>query len=201
MKDFYNYSLNGVHHHIELNNKIKITDQPKNEINLYSQKLLLKYVNDLFEKYDIDYFIVNNTLLGYKIFSGINIFRNYIELTVMDTYINKIENLKEKIIEDDFNIIINEKYIKISTVFINDHTVTMFIYYLKQDRETDQLYTLIKDKTYYHKFYDIYPLEKREYEDIMVSVPNKIEKVLKNYNIKTDCIEFKNNKDDDTMIF
>ena len=200
MKDFYNYSLNGVHHHIELNNKIKITDQPKNEINLYSQKLLLKYVNDLFEKYDIDYFIVNNTLLGYKIFSGINIFRNYIELTVMDTYINKIENLKEKIIEDDFNIIINEKYIKISTVFINDHTVTMFIYYLKQDRETDQLYTLIKDKTYYHKFYDIYPLEKREYEDIMVSVPNKIEKVLKNYNIKTDCIEFKNNKDDDTMI-
>lgn len=201
MKDYYNYSLNGVYHQIELNNKIKISDKPKNEINLYSQKLLLKYINDLFQKYDIDYFIANNTLLGYKIFSGINIFKNYIELTVMDTYINKIENLKEKIIADDFNIIINEKYIKISTVFINECTVTMFIYYLKQDREMDQLYTVIKDKTYYHKFYDIYPLEKKEYEDIIVSVPNKIDKVLKNYEIKTENIVFSNNKEDDAMIF
>lgn len=201
MKDYYNYSLNGVYHQIELNNKIKISDKPKNEINLYSQKLLLKYINDLFQKYDIDYFIANNTLLGYNIFSGINIFKNYIELTVMDTYINKIENLKEKIIADDFNIIINEKYIKISTVFINECTVTMFIYYLKQDREMDQLYTVIKDKTYYHKFYDIYPLEKKEYEDIIVSVPNKIDKVLKNYEIKTENIVFSNNKEDDAMIF
>ena len=201
MKDYYNYSLNGVYHQIELNNKIKISDKPKNAINLYSQKLLLKYINDLFQKYDIDYFIANNTLLGYKIFSGINIFKNYIELTVMDTYINKIENLKEKIIADDFNIIINEKYIKISTVFINECTVTMFIYYLNQDRAMAQLHTVIKDKTYYHKFYDIYPLEKKEYEDIIVSVPNKIDKVLKNYEIKTENIVFSNNKEDDAMIF
>ena len=89
MKDIYNYSLNGVYHEIELNNKIKIIDKPKNEINLYSQKLLLKYIHDLFEIYKIDYFISNHTLLGYKIFNGIHIFKNYIEITILNIYFQK----------------------------------------------------------------------------------------------------------------
>ena len=179
MKDIYNYSLNGVYHEIELNNKIKIIDKPKNEINLYSQKLLLKYIHDLFEIYKIDYFISNHTLLGYKIFNGIHIFKNYIEITILDTYIDKIDKIKQKIIDDEFTILITDNYIKVSTIFMNECTVSMFIYILKQDINQDKLITNIKNKNYYHNFYDIYPLHKKEYEDIHVYVPNKIEKVLK----------------------
>lgn len=199
MKDIYNYSLNGVYHEIELNNKIKIIDKPKNEINLYSQKLLLKYIHDLFEIYKIDYFISNHTLLGYKIFNGIHIFKNYIELTILDTYIDKIDKIKQKIINDEFTILITEKYIKVSTIFMNECTVSMFIYILKQDINQDKLITNIKNKNYYHNFYDIYPLHKKEYEDIHVYVPNKIEKVLNNYDIKMENIIFTNTNDDDTL--
>ena len=199
MKDIYNYSLNGVYHEIELNNKIKIIDKPKNEINLYSQKLLLKYIHDLFEIYKIDYFISNHTLLGYKIFNGIHIFKNYIELTILDTYIDKIDKIKQKIIDDEFTILITENYIKVSTIFMNECTVSMFIYILKQDINQDKLITNIKNKNYYHNFYDIYPLHKKEYEDIHVYVPNKIEKVLNNYDIKMENIIFTNTNDDDTL--
>jgi hypothetical protein len=199
MKDIYNYSLNGVYHEIELNNKIKIIDKPKNEINLYSQKLLLKYIHDLFEIYKIDYFISNHTLLGYKIFNGIHIFKNYIELTILDTYIDKIDKIKQKIIDDEFTILITDNYIKVSTIFMNECTVSMFIYILKQDINQDKLITNIKNKNYYHNFYDIYPLHKKEYEDIHVYVPNKIEKVLNNYDIKMENIIFTNTNDDDTL--
>ena len=199
MKDIYNYSLNGVYHEIELNNKIKIIDKPKNEINLYSQKLLLKYIHDLFEIYKIDYFISNHTLLGYKIFNGIHIFKNYIEITILDTYIDKIDKIKQKIIDDEFTILITDNYIKVSTIFMNECTVSMFIYILKQDINQDKLITNIKNKNYYHNFYDIYPLHKKEYEDIHVYVPNKIEKVLNNYDIKMENIIFTNTNDDDTL--
>jgi len=199
MKDVYNYSLNGVYHEIELNNKIKIVDKPKNEINLYSQKLLLKYIHDLFEIYKIDYFISNHTLLGYKIFNGIHIFKNYIELTILDTYIDKIDKIKQKIIDDEFTILITDNYIKVSTIFMNECTVSMLIYILKQDINQDKLITNIKNKNYYHNFYDIYPLHKKEYEDIHVYVPNKIDKVLQNYNIKMENIIFTNTNDDDSL--
>jgi hypothetical protein len=199
MKDVYNYSLNGVYHEIELNNKIKIVDKPKNEINLYSQKLLLKYIHDLFEIYKIDYFISNHTLLGYKIFNGIHIFKNYIELTILDTYIDKIDKIKQKIIDDEFTILITDNYIKVSTIFMNECTVSMFIYILKQDINQDKLITNIKNKNYYHNFYDIYPLHKKEYEDIHVYVPNKIDKVLQNYNIKMENIIFTNTNDDGSL--
>ena len=199
MKDVYNYSLNGVYHEIELNNKIKIVDKPKNEINLYSQKLLLKYIHDLFEIYKIDYFISNHTLLGYKIFNGIHIFKNYIELTILDTYIDKIDKIKQKIIDDEFTILITDNYIKVSTIFMNECTVSMFIYILKQDINQDKLITNIKNKNYYHNFYDIYPLHKKEYEDVHVYVPNKIEKVLHNYDIKMENIIFTNTNDDDSL--
>ena len=74
LKNNYNYILNGIPHEVNINSSIKIKSDPLEEKKLLSNKFMIKILNDLFLYLSIDYCIINQTLLGHKIFKGINIF-------------------------------------------------------------------------------------------------------------------------------
>jgi len=201
MKDKYNYSLNGIEHEITLNHNLKIDQKPLNEKILVSNKYLMKYINDLFDYHSIEYIVVGNTLLGVYIFNGINIFNQTLEICTLENNFFKIRKIESEIKNDDFDIIFNDNYIKISTVFFDNIKSTIYIYPLNNDQNDDALnYTTYNNQLINHPFYDIFPIKKSNFEEFNISVPNKIDKVLESYNFNLNYIVFTKKKKDNKKI-
>jgi hypothetical protein len=203
MKDKYNYSLNGIEHEITLNHNLKIDQKPLNEKILVSNKYLMKYINDLFDYHSIEYIVVGNTLLGVYIFNGINIFNQTLELCTLENNFFKIRKIEDEIKKDDFDIIFNDNYIKISTVFFDNIKSTIYIYPLNNDQNEDSLnYITYNNQLINHPFYDIFPIKKTNFEEFNISIPNKIDKVLESYNFNLNYIVFskKSKKDNKKII-
>jgi len=201
LNDKYNYALNGIEHEIILNHSIKIEQKPINEKILVSNKYLLKYLNDFFQYHSIEYCLINNSLLGAYLFNGINIFNQTIELCTLDSNFIKLKKLEEEIIKDDFKIDFNEKYIKISTSFFDKIKVCVYIYPLENEMNSDKLtYFTYENKYMIHNFYDIFPIKQHKFEEFEISVPNKIEKVLVEYNFDLNYISFTKKKNDNKKI-
>jgi hypothetical protein len=195
-KDRYNYKLNGVEHEIILNNNIKIDMTPINEKILISNKFMLKYINDLFDFYNIEYFCINNVLLGQYVFKGINIFQKNIEVATLSINLHKIKKIENELMNDDFQISYYENYIKITTTFLKKYKTSIYIYLVNHNNEEDTIeYTLYNKTKIFHKFYDIYPVNKDKFEEFNISIPNKIENVLISYSINLNYIVFSNNKE------
>ena len=146
----------------------------------------MKYINDLFDYNNIDYFLLGDTLLGNHIFKGINIFNSTLEIGVMDNFLIKLKKLELTIKEDDFSIIFYDKYIKISTIFFDKIRTYIYIHLLESDTSND----MIRNKLINHEFYDIFPTKKVIFEEFEVSVPNKVEKVLESYGFNLNYIVF-----------
>lgn len=201
MKDKYNYSLNGIEHEITLNHNLKIDQKPLNEKILVSNKYLMKYINDLFDYNSIEYIVVGNTLLGVYIFNGINIFDQTLEIATLENNFFKIKKMEHEIKNDDFEIIFNDSYIKLSTIFFDNIKSSVYIYSLNNDQNDDKLnYINYNNNIISHDFYDIYPIKKNNFEEFNISVPNKIEKVLESYNLNLNYIVFSKKKKDKKKI-
>jgi hypothetical protein len=201
LNDKYNYSLNGIEHEIILNHTLKFDQKPINEKILVSNKYLLKYINDLFDFHSIEYCLVNNSLLGLYVFKGINIFNSTIEICTLDSNFFKLKKIEDEIKKDDFIIEFNEKNIKLSTSFFDKIKVTLYIYPLENEINNDMLtYKTFDNKIIYHKFYDVFPIKKYNFEEFNISVPNKIEKILESYNFNLNYIAFTKNKLDNKKI-
>jgi hypothetical protein len=201
MKDKYNYSLNGIEHEIILNHNLKIDQKPLNEKILVSNKYLMKYINDLFDYNSIEYIVVGNTLLGVYIFNGINIFNQTLEICTLENNFFKIRKIEHEIKNDDFDIIFNDNYIKISTIFFDNIKSTIYIYPLNNDQNEDSLnYITYNNELIDHPFYDIFPIKKNNFEEFSISVPNKMDKVLESYNFNLNYIVFTKKKKDNKKI-
>jgi hypothetical protein len=187
----YNYKLNGIEHEIILNNNLKIDQKPLNEKILVSNKYMLKYINDLFDYYSIEFCLLNNTLLGLYIFNGINIFNSTLEIGITENNIHKIKKIENDIKYNDFNILFNDNYIKISSIFLDKIKTTIYIYLLKSNNESDLIeYKNIDNNIINYEFYDIFPIKKQKFEEFEISSPNKIEKVLIAHNFNLNYIIF-----------
>ncbi len=201
LTDKYNYSLNGIEHEITLNHNLKIDKKPINEKILVSNKYLLKYVNDLFDYNNIEYSIVNHTLLGLYVFNGINIFDERLEICTLNSNFFKLKKMEDEIKNDDFQIQYYENYIKISSAFFEKIKVSIYIYPLENQMNDDILtYKTFDDRLIAHKFYDIFPIKKQKFEEFEISVPNKITNVLESYNFNLNYISFTKKKNDNKKI-
>jgi hypothetical protein len=76
----------------------------------------------------------------------------------------------------------------------------MYIYFLKHDSNDTLTYHTHNNKIIIHKFYDIFPIKKYNFEEFEVSVPNKIENVLESFGFNLNYITFTKRKDDDKKI-
>lgn len=194
MNNNYNYILNGISHKINIDSNIKIQSEPLEEKKLLSNKFILKIINDLLEYLNIDYCLINKTLLGQKIFKGVNIFEDNIEIIIQKNNIKKI--LKEEEYLKNNNIflkIIEDKYIIFETSMFNNIDVKCYLYLYNE--ENNKIYFLDnKNILYNFDFYDIYPIKKDIYEEFNVSIPNKIDTVLINCNLNLNFLHFKTNK-------
>lgn len=191
MKNNYNYILNGITHKININSSIKISSDPLDEKYLISNKFMIKILNDLFDYLNIDYCLINKTLLGQKIFNGINIFEENIEILIQKNNIKKI--LKEIEYLNNNNIIINnidDKYLIVETSFFDKIDVVCYIYLFNEENNKIYFYDT-KNNIYNLDFYDIFPIKKDSFEEYKVSIPNKIDNVLKVFDINLNFINFK----------
>ena len=200
INDKYNYTLNGIEHEIILNHKIKIEDKPVDEKILVSNKYLVKYINDIFDYHSIEYSFLGNSLLGIYIFNGINIFNHTLEICILDINLIKLKKIEEEIKNDQFDIVFYENYVKISTSFFSKIKSTVYIYFLKHDLHDLLTYETYNKKIMTHKFYDIFPIKKYNFEEFEVSVPNKIENILESFGFNLNYITFTKRKDDDKKI-
>jgi len=191
MDNHFNYILNGIYHKININSSIKISSDYLEEKQLLGIKFFMKIIIDLFEYLNIDYCLINKTLLGQKIFDGVHIFEDSIELLIQKNNIKKI--IKEENFLNENNIYIenNSKYLLLTTYFF-DYKFNCFIYLFEQNNNT--IYFHINNNIIYSKFYDIYPLKKIIYEEFNVYIPNKIMNVLESCNINLNFIHLKNDK-------
>jgi len=187
----YNYKLNGIEHEIILNHNLKIEQKPLNEKILVSNKYMLKYINDLFDYYSIEFCLLNHTLLGLYIFNGINIFNSSLEIGITENNIHKIKKIENEIKNNDFNIVFNDNYIKITSIFLDRIKTNIYIYLLKSNNESDLIeYKNIDNNIINYEFYDIFPIKKQKFEEFEISSPNKIEKVLIVHNFNLNYIIF-----------
>lgn len=191
MDNNFNYILNGIYHKININSSIKISSDYLEEKQLLGIKFFMKIIIDLFEYLNIDYCLINKTLLGQKIFDGVHIFEDSIELLIQKNNIKKI--IKEENFLNENNIYIenNSKYLLLTTYFF-DYKFNCFIYLFEQNNNT--IYFHINNNIIYSNFYDIYPLKKIIYEEFNVYIPNKIMNVLESCNINLNFIHLKNDK-------
>lgn len=202
INDKYNYSLNGIEHEIVLNDNIKIDEKPLNQIILVSNKYLLKYINDLFDYNNIEYCLTGNSLLGSYIFNGINIFNSKLEICSADINFFKIKKLENEIKTDGFDIIFNDKYIKISTIFFDKTKTSIYIYFLQNDDNVDSSFKYYNNEDKYINcgFYDIFPIKKTHFEEFEISIPNKVDKILESYGFNLNFISFTKKKNDKKKI-
>ncbi len=206
--DKYNYTLNGIEHHIILNENLKINSEPYEDKILISNKFLLKYINDLLNENNIEYFITYKTLLGKYIFNGINLFEKDNHLCIFEHHYNKLIKLKDDILKDNFyfeeaniNDSLNSKQIKIYGSFFDKLIVNCYIYILKVDENKKFNHNLLlnnEEEKIDFEFYDIYPLKEVEYEEFKLFIPNKITNILLKYDFKLNNLILSKNINEKT---
>jgi hypothetical protein len=119
----------------------------------------------------------------------------------LENILFNIRKIESEIKKDDSDIIFNDNYIKISTVFFDNIKSTIYIYPLNNDQNDDALnYTTYNNQLINHPFYDIFPIKKSNFEEFNISVPNKIDKVLESYNFNLNYIVFTKKKKDNKKI-
>jgi hypothetical protein len=187
-KNNYNYILNGITHEIPLDSNIKIRIDPINEETLISNKFMIKFISDLFEYNNIDYFLLGDTLLGIKVFSGINLFSNKIQFGIIKNNLIQLKKIEQYLIDNDFYIYYFENFIIINSVFFNDTNTYAIIYLVENDKKL--FLKTEKDEFIFFDFYEIFPLQKTKIEEFTIYVPNKIESVLTSSNIYYENITF-----------
>jgi len=193
MKNNYNYILNGISHEVNIDSSIKILSDPLEEKKLLSNKFMLKILNDLFEYLSIDYTIINNTLLGQKIFKGIHIFEEDIEILIDYNNIKKLLKEENYLNNNDIYLKNFDKYTLIKTNFFQNVEVKCYIYLYKLDKNIMNFYDS-NNKLYNLNFYDIFPLKKEIIEEYYIYVPNKIDNVLENCGYSLNLIILKSYK-------
>ncbi len=198
LTDKFNYTLNGIEHQISLNSKINISCEPLDEKILISNKLLIKYLHDLFNLNNIEYFISYHTLLGYYVFEGIHLFKKDLYLCIPDHHINKLLKLKEQIKKDDFHFEEKNDYFIIKTCFFDKIQVLSYIFIIKNDENKKIIHTIENIESNLD-FYDIYPLQEKKYEEFTIFIPNKIDNVLNSYLFNINNINF-NTKDNENIL-
>ena len=194
LKNNYNYILNGIPHEVNINSSIKIKSDPLEEKKLLSNKFMMKILNDLFLYLSIDYCIINQTLLGQKIFKGINIFEEDIEILIQKNNVKKL--LKEEDFLKNNHISINnidDKFLIFKTTFFNHFEVLTYIYLFNEENNIIHFYNK-EQKIYNLNFYDIFPIKKDIYEEFNINIPNKIDDVLTKCDINLKFINFKSYK-------
>lgn len=200
-KDRYNYKLNGIEHEIILNNNIKIDMEPIDDKLLISNKFMIKYINDIFDYYNIDYFAVNNLLMGQYVFKGINIFQKHLEIGTLAINIHKIKKIEEELTNDEFNLSYYDNYVKITTTFLKRYKTAIYIYLVNHNSDEDTIqYTLFNKKEINHKFYDVYPIKKDKFEEFSISIPNKVENVLSTFYNNLNYIVFSDKENAETQL-
>lgn len=193
MKNNYNYILNGIPHEINLNSSIKILTEPLDEKKLLSNKFMIKILNDLFIYLNIDFCLINNTLLGQKIFSGINIFEEDIEILIEKNNIKKILKEIDFLNNNDITIVNYNKYLLLNTNFYKNIEVSTYIYLFEQENNNIH-FENNNNEIINLNFYDIFPIKSTIFEEFEVSIPNKIDNVLSNCNINLNFLYFKSEK-------
>lgn len=194
MKNNYNYILNGISHEINLDSKIKILSDPLDEKKLLSNKFMLKILNDLFEYLSIDYTIINNTLIGYKIFKGINIFEEDLEILIEKSNIKKLLKEEQYLLDNDITIEnFNDKFLILKTLFFHNTEVISYIYLFQTENNILNFYD--KNNNIHNlNFYDIFPLQKNLIEEFNINIPNKFDSVLTLCGYNLNFIVFKSYK-------
>ena len=193
MKNNYNYILNGIPHEINLNSSIKILTEPLDEKKILSNKFMIKIINDLLIYLNIDFCLINNTLLGQKIFSGVNIFEEDIEILIEKNNIKKILKEIDFLNNNDITIINYNKYLLLNTNFYNNIEVNTYIYLFQQENNNIH-FENNNNEIINLNFYDIFPIKSTIFEEFEVSIPNKIDNVLLNCNIDLNFLYFKSEK-------
>lgn len=194
MKNNYNYILNGISHEINIDSKIKILSDPLDEKKLLSNKFMLKILNDLFEYLSIDYTIINNTLIGYKIFKGINIFEEDLEILIEKSNIKKLLKEEQYLLDNDITIEnFNDKFLIMKTLFFHNTEVISYIYLFQTENNILNFYD--KNNNIHNlNFYDIFPLQKNLIEEFNINIPNKVDSVLTLCGYNLNFIVFKSYK-------
>lgn len=194
MKNNYNYILNGISHEINIDSKIKILSDPLDEKKLLSNKFMLKILNDLFEYLSIDYTIINSTLIGYKIFKGINIFEEDLEILIEKSNIKKLLKEEQYLLDNDIVIEnFNDKFLIIKTLFFLNTEVISYIYLFQTENNILNFYD--KNNNIYNlNFYDIFPIQKNLIEEFNINIPNKVDSVLTLCGYNLNLIIFKSFK-------
>lgn len=190
----YNYILNGIVHEIPIDSTIKLESDPLEEKYLITNKYLIKIINDLFDFLSIEYTIINNTLLGLKIFNGINIFEEYNEFLIEKNNIKKLLKEKDYLLSNNIDLqFVDEKYFKIETTVFNKIHTYAYIYIFEVDNDVITFCDKLND-VYNFKFYDVYPIQKKKFEEFEISVPNKIDIVLEQTHMNLDFLILKSTK-------
>jgi hypothetical protein len=194
LKNNYNYILNGISHEININSSIKIQSYPLEEKKLLANKFMIKIINDLFDYLSIDYCIMNKTLLGQKIFKGINIFEEDIEILIQKNNLKIVLKEEEYLKNNNISIEnIENKYMILKTFFFNNVEVISYIYLFHEDNNIINFYNN-NLKIYNLNFYDIFPIKKDIFEEFTVNIPNKVDNVLETCEINLNFITFKSMK-------
>ena len=200
LKEKFNYSLNGIEHEIITDNRIKINKKPFDDKILISNKFLLKYVNDLFDYYNIEYCLLNQCLLGQYVFQGIHIFDKTLEIGTLQNNLVKIKKIEQEIKDDDIQIQFIENHaIKLTANFFSKQKVHLWIYLFDHIDNHIHYFTQSSQKII-HPFYDIFPIKKDKFEEFTISIPNKIENVLISYGFSLQYIIFSDNLKDSIQI-
>jgi hypothetical protein len=188
-KNNYNYTLNGISHEICLQSNIKIRVQPHHEKTLISNKYMIKFMNDLFEHHNIDYFLCGHSLLGHKLFEGVHLFSDKMELGIIKNNLVKLKKCEQFLIDNDFQIYFFEHFVIVETIFFENSKSYVIIYLINDDK---QLFLKNeKNDIYLFDFYDIFPIKQIKYEEFTSYVPNKINNVLKIFQFQLKTIVFK----------
>ena len=187
--NYYNYTLNGISHEVQITNQLKFKNEPLPQKILLSNKYFIKIINDLFDYLSIEYIPIKNTLLGHKIFNGVHIFDDEIEFMIEKNNFKKI--LKERHYLHENNIyfsFIDNLYIKLRMNLFDSYYSEINIYLFENNNNIITFEDQYKNK-YTSNFYDIFPIQKKKYEEFEISSPHKIDNVLEQQHINLNYIE------------
>jgi hypothetical protein len=146
------------------------------------------------EIHEMEYFITNHTLLGHHIFKGIHLFHPFIEVIVPFHHYQKIIKMKDEFQKDEFQLCEYPHHSILSSSFFSKQSIELFIYPLFPNPSHSTQFQMIhpenQEKISFH-LYDIYPLQKKEYEEFEVYIPHKPTTILENAHFNLHFIQFK----------
>lgn len=198
MNDSYKYILNGIEHEIPSQSNLVIQQKPLHEKILISQKYILKYWHDFMEIHQMEYFISHHTLLGHHLFQGIHLFYPHIEVIVPFHHFQKIVKMKDEFQKDEFQLLEYPHHMILTSSFFAKQSIELFIYsLLPNPSHSTEFHIIYPENQEKQKFqlYEIYPLQKKPYEEFEIYIPHKPLPILQNAHFNLHFIQFKENND------